>query len=165
MKQSIYRFRMARPEIFTEKYYTYAEDGEFSERIDLNRNFRSRREVLTLTNDIFYSLMKKDLGGVDYTEEEALYFGAEYYGERDPLYQPEILLTAGDKDVISDLELENANALEASRPGSGNRGKEAHGIPGCGDPSPGAQRKGGYLCGCAEVHGHSRPCGPAHRLF
>ena len=68
VKQSIYRFRLARPELFMEKYHTYpqTEEGE-AMRIDLHRNFRSREEVLHGVNEIFYRLMTPGVGAVSYT--------------------------------------------------------------------------------------------------
>ena len=79
LKQSIYKFRLARPEIFLEKYETYSENEEEENcRIDLHKNFRSRSEVIESVNDVFYQIMGKDLGKVEYTEKEALFFGAQY---------------------------------------------------------------------------------------
>lgn len=78
MKQSIYRFRMARPEIFMEKYETYTDESENDRLICLKQNFRSREEVLNTTNDIFRRVMIPQVGGVVYDEEAALYLGAEY---------------------------------------------------------------------------------------
>ena len=78
VKQSIYRFRLARPELFMEKFATYDLSTSNKQRIDLHKNFRSRREVLDFTNDIFYKIMSEDLGNVQYNEEAALYCGAKY---------------------------------------------------------------------------------------
>lgn len=78
VKQSIYRFRLARPELFMEKYDTYSlEDGP-CQRIDLHKNFRSRAEVLEAVNQIFEQIMGKSLGEVEYDEDAALYPGAEF---------------------------------------------------------------------------------------
>lgn len=78
VKQSIYRFRLARPELFMEKYAAYTTSDSQCQRIDLRRNFRSRREVLDFCNDIFYKIMSPDLGRVAYDEDAALYCGADY---------------------------------------------------------------------------------------
>lgn len=78
VKQSIYRFRLARPELFLEKYRTYQEEGTYCCRIDLSRNFRSRREVVDTVNSIFRQIMTEDIGGIPYDEKAALYTGAEY---------------------------------------------------------------------------------------
>ncbi len=78
MKQSIYRFRMARPEIFMDKYDAYKEESEEHSLICLKQNFRSRREVLDSTNAVFRKLMRPEVGGVVYDDEAALYPGADY---------------------------------------------------------------------------------------
>lgn len=113
VKQSIYRFRLARPELFMEKFDTYETTDAPCQRIDLHKNFRSRDTVLTFTNDIFYQIMKRNLGGVDYTDEAALYCGADYpAGEKEDAFDSEILLTTtqeleeGTKQQISKQELE-----------------------------------------------------------
>ncbi len=77
VKQSIYKFRMARPELFLEKYHSYQEAGD-CRRIDLAKNFRSRREVVNSVNEIFECLMSKRCGGIAYDERAALYPGADY---------------------------------------------------------------------------------------
>ncbi len=80
VKQSIYKFRLARPELFLEKYHTYApvEKGEANRKIELHQNFRSRHQVLDGVNDIFYRIMTESLGGIRYTEDAALHPGAEF---------------------------------------------------------------------------------------
>ena len=78
VKQSIYRFRLARPELFMEKYNTYTRDESSHQMIELQQNFRSRASVLTCINDIFYQIMTKNLGGIRYTSETALYPGREF---------------------------------------------------------------------------------------
>ena len=78
VKQSIYRFRLARPELFMEKYERYPENGEQEQKIDLHMNFRSRSEVLGSVNYLFRSLMGKDMGGITYDDAAALYCGADY---------------------------------------------------------------------------------------
>lgn len=81
VKQSIYSFRLADPDIFTEKYNTFSlEEGADNERIDMFRNFRSRSEILDGINFIFMQLMQKELGGIDYDENAMLYAGAEFPG-------------------------------------------------------------------------------------
>lgn len=77
VKQSIYRFRLARPELFLEKYQTYTEAGS-CRRIDLARNFRSRVQVVDAVNDVFSRLMSERAGGLCYDERAALYPGAVY---------------------------------------------------------------------------------------
>ncbi len=90
VKQSIYKFRLARPEIFMEKYHKYSKsDNDMSVnsademtnnnvRIDLKQNFRSRKEVLTAVNSVFSKVMLPELGGIAYDDSAALYLGAQY---------------------------------------------------------------------------------------
>ena len=79
VKQSIYKFRQACPDLFLEKYDKYSLDGnEKGLKIQLFKNFRSKKNVLDITNTIFENIMSKSLGDIDYTEEEYLNLGAEY---------------------------------------------------------------------------------------
>lgn len=79
VKQSIYRFRQAKPELFIEKYTSYSEDKDADYRkIKLYDNFRSRKSIVDATNFIFNRLMSKELGELLYDEDEALIFGADY---------------------------------------------------------------------------------------
>ena len=123
VKQSIYRFRLSRPELFMEKFHTYSladgvdasdcaaktdegeKDGCKKQRIDLHKNFRSRREVLDSVNYIFRQIMTRELGGITYDDQAALYVGADYKdGEN---MQTEVLI------IDSNLgELEEAYAEE-----------------------------------------------------
>ena len=93
VKQSIYRFRLARPELFMEKYDTYSLTDSDKQRIDLHRNYRSRKEIVDSVNDVFYSIMQKDLGNVTYDDQAALYQGAAFVEPEDKnLFQTEVLL-------------------------------------------------------------------------
>ncbi len=78
VKQSIYRFRNARPEIFQQKFDTYRAEDAQTERIDLDRNFRSRREVLDAANAVCTKIMRREIGGVEYDEAVSLKPGADY---------------------------------------------------------------------------------------
>ena len=85
VKQSIYRFRLAEPKIFLGEFRAYADaekaqPGQPRRRV-LSRNFRSRREVLDATNFVFAAIMSREMGELDYTEEQYLHFGATYYPE------------------------------------------------------------------------------------
>ena len=91
VKQSIYRFRLADPTIFLEKYLSYrpaaeAEEGQ-PRKVLLSRNFRSRREVLDGTNFVFRAIMSRDYG-----DDEQLYFGAEAAYPPRPGMEPELHL-------------------------------------------------------------------------
>ncbi|MCR4787493.1 MAG: helicase-exonuclease AddAB subunit AddA [Lachnospiraceae bacterium] len=84
IKQSIYKFRLASPELFLEKYKSYEmydpksqENGPHL-RIDLHNNFRSRRSVINTVNDLFGQIMHEDLGGVEYDETAVLNYSAPF---------------------------------------------------------------------------------------
>ena len=106
VKQSIYRFRLARQEIFMDKFLRYAVDGPVRERIDLDRNFRSRAEVLDAVNVLFPKIMRKEIGGVPYEESAYLRQGLEFpepEGVTGSPYRTEILLmNTGDEDPAPD---------------------------------------------------------------
>ena len=84
VKQSIYKFRLARPELFLEKYNGYSTDDTKEEvRIILSKNFRSRSNVIDGTNLLFRQIMSREAGGIEYNIENFLNTGAEYedYGD------------------------------------------------------------------------------------
>ena len=102
VKQSIYKFRMVRPDLFIDKYNTYSEDDKEYKKLVLTRNFRSRRTVLDAVNDIFSRLMKNDLGGIDYSDDAYLNFcglDENFPGEDAPC---EFLISDGAKDDAAD---------------------------------------------------------------
>ncbi len=107
VKQSIYRFRQARPDIFLSKYNTYREEGK-DRRILLNDNFRSRREVIDSVNEVFSKIMTADLGGIEYGDNERLVCGADCYKNDAPCegdsYRTELIL--GESGEMSDEEFE-----------------------------------------------------------
>ena len=78
VKQSIYKFRLAKPELFMEKYATYSLEESRYQRIDLHKNFRSRPEVLDSVNYLFRRLMSSELGDIEYDDDAALYAGASF---------------------------------------------------------------------------------------
>lgn len=108
VKQSIYSFRLARPELFLEKYHRYQEKGEEYQLIELRNNFRSRSEVLTFVNDIFYKIMHEDLGNIEYTKNVALVPTMEFEQGCDA--QTEVLLL--ESNEVKESE-EDAIVLEA----------------------------------------------------
>ena len=81
IKQSIYRFRNANPYIFKNKYDNYSNHNG-GEKIDLNRNFRSRMEVLDNINYMFDYLMDDNIGGADYKKSHQMIFGNKTYIEK-----------------------------------------------------------------------------------
>lgn len=87
VKQSIYRFRQAVPQIFidlSDSFQEYSkEKNEYPAKISLDKNFRSRKGVIDSINFIFNELMTRDMGEIDYKGNDELSFGADYYDERD----------------------------------------------------------------------------------
>lgn len=80
VKQSIYGFRQAEPSLFLHKYHAAAQaDNKNQERILLSANFRSAKPVVKLVNQVFDSILSTDFGGIDYSREGQLVFGAQYY--------------------------------------------------------------------------------------
>lgn len=85
VKQSIYGFRNAEPEIFIETYDNYALDGKISTKIDLSENFRSSPQILNFINFIFENTMSKNLGAIDYDENAKLKSSIEYSYNNDKI--------------------------------------------------------------------------------
>ncbi|MFZ5646439.1 MAG: helicase-exonuclease AddAB subunit AddA [Bacillota bacterium] len=82
VKQSIYRFRLADPGLFLEKYLSYPADaGGRSRRINLSKNFRSRREVIDAVNFVFQRVMSSRTGEIDYDSDARLVCGSQVYGD------------------------------------------------------------------------------------
>lgn len=115
VKQSIYRFRLARPELFMEKYKRYTLEDSGEQRIDLHKNFRSSPQVLESVNYIFRQIMGSDLGGIDYDEAAALYPGAVFpEGGEEEFLKTEILLVEKDGEELDEEQAgQNARELEA----------------------------------------------------
>lgn len=81
VKQSIYKFRLAEPEIFIDKYETFKlEERIHDQKIDLNRNYRSKSSIIDSVNDVFQWIMQKDMSGMEYDAAAALYLGVDYQG-------------------------------------------------------------------------------------
>ena len=115
VKQSIYRFRMARPELFMEKYNTYTTTDSENQKIDLHRNFRSRPQVLETVNDVFYKIMKTDIGNITYDKQAALYPGAEFSEAEEGMFDTELLV------VEPDAENQDVKERELEAKAVGNR--------------------------------------------
>ena len=114
-KQSIYRFRLARPELFMEKYKKYSLTDSDEQRIDLHKNFRSRSQVLDCANYIFRQIMGEGLGGIAYDDAAALYPGAQFpEGSKEAFLSTEVLLVEKDAEELEDLmDGRDARELEA----------------------------------------------------
>ena len=120
VKQSIYRFRLACPELFMEKYDTYTTEDSENQKIELHKNFRSRKEVLFDVNFIFRKIMHRNLGNVEYDDNTALYAGIEFpklvtnvetddlTAAKSPLSGSEILLF--DADSVTETNAREAEA-------------------------------------------------------
>ena len=120
VKQSIYRFRLARPEIFRKKYDDYrsisptekVEDiKERDIRIDLSQNFRSRQEVLSSVNRVFEDAMIREVGEIDYDVSARLNLGAVYPENTEGADKSELIVLQNDE--WSDTDLKSGIAKEA----------------------------------------------------
>ncbi|WKY47018.1 helicase-exonuclease AddAB subunit AddA [Eubacteriaceae bacterium ES3] len=107
VKQSIYRFRLADPGIFMEKYESFGE-SQGGALINLNRNFRSSETIINGINEIFSAIMSKELGEIDYNEKVALYPGLKCSENN---LKPEIHVIYQPKDQLSD-ELSDMTTAE-----------------------------------------------------
>ncbi|MCR5145409.1 MAG: helicase-exonuclease AddAB subunit AddA [Lachnospiraceae bacterium] len=116
VKQSIYAFRQASPEIFTNKYQKYKADSSTGHAIDLSKNFRSRAEVLDGTNDVFGPLMQLDIGNVEYDDAAKLVYGnADYTVNDETAKRCEMEIIVGDyvADEADEMDVENSDAYDA----------------------------------------------------
>ncbi|MCR5000984.1 MAG: helicase-exonuclease AddAB subunit AddA [Lachnospiraceae bacterium] len=112
VKQSIYSFRLARVQLFTQKYEEYeSREGTGNRKIDLSKNFRSRQSVLACVNELFEQIMKQEFGSVRYDEAARLYYGADYPEAVKDQDRSELILVEHHDDT-DDRELE-AKAIAA----------------------------------------------------
>lgn len=102
VKQSIYRFRLAMPFIFTSKknrYEEYKEENEFTDsKIILDKNFRSKRQICEYVNYVFSKFMTEKTGELDYDKSEYLNYGADYNNDEVESAQIKILTGTKGKD-------------------------------------------------------------------
>ncbi len=106
IKQSIYRFRRARPDIFSAKYERFSDAADAPERrIDLKENYRSRSEILEGANDFFRAVMSPEVGGVCYDEKASLVPKARNY--QGPGALPELWLVNTDQNAAERAVLES----------------------------------------------------------
>ena len=119
VKQSIYGFRMANPDIFIGKSELFSRDNSKGTLINLKENFRSRPEVLNVVNDIFNDIMTNETSGFDYDDNAKLYFGAKELFNDDIDSDPEIIITdplkVDKKDAMSSREMEACIVAERIR--------------------------------------------------
>ncbi len=114
VKQSIYKFRMARPDLFIAKYDAFSrEDDAPKQCIELSSNYRSRSQVLECTNSVFENIMNKQFGGIEYDDRSSLKCGMSFAEvPNEDAYKAEILLI----DKVADSEdnqKEDGTELEA----------------------------------------------------
>jgi ATP-dependent helicase/nuclease subunit A len=121
VKQSIYKFRQACPDLFLQKYSTYTKQKSGKGlKIQLFKNFRSRSNILDFTNIIFENIMSKSLGDLDYTEEEYLNLGASYpeaensYSEQKNATTEMLLIDMKDEEEELDIWKDGENSAEKS---------------------------------------------------
>lgn len=117
VKQSIYKFRLARPELFMKKYGLFGEDKEENggRKIELRQNFRSRASVLDSINQVFFQIMTENLGNISYTDQVALHPGAVFQETDKRAGTPtELLLVDTGTKVVgpADEELEEYTSRE-----------------------------------------------------
>ena len=119
VKQSIYSFRDACPDLFVNKYQKYAEEEE-GELILLSKNFRSRQAVLDATNVVFKNIMHSDVGGVEYDKNAFLNY-SDSYTTHNPDDMTEYLLAPGDRDSdLSGMEIQALSVAKRIRELVGN---------------------------------------------
>lgn len=122
VKQSIYRFRLADPSLFIEKYENYDREGDgFNQRIDLSQNFRTRVEILDGINYLFKNIMSKALGEIDYTEDSYLYKGLDFEDIEDPNIELNIMENNSKSDDDISEELKEMSNIEAEASFAANR--------------------------------------------
>ena len=116
VKQSIYKFRQAMPELFISKYKSYKTKANKTNdddlKIQLFKNFRSRENVLYFTNLIFQDIMSDTLGDIEYNEDEYLNLGADYPEEKQNLNTEIDVIDLSDEDVELNIENVNEEKLE-----------------------------------------------------
>lgn len=117
LKQSIYKFRRAKPEIFKEKYYAYSISNH-NKKIDLSTNFRSRKGILDASNFLFKQLMSLEIGDVSYDVNEWLNYGASYPEMSEAV---EIILCDTKNEPLDDEIIEDMNKVEYEAKAIGSR--------------------------------------------
>jgi len=113
VKQSIYRFRHAEPNLFIDKYQQFADDPAIGIKIDLAENFRSREDVLTGTNYIFRQILDEALGEIVYSSEAELKYGNQDYNQF-PLQEKATEVIIVDRDSSSVEQAERSSEEETS---------------------------------------------------
>lgn len=131
VKQSIYRFRLAMPQIFTKKkndYDLYPTENSTNQTIILDQNFRSRKGICDYTNFVFSNIMTPEVGELDYNSNEYLNPGAKYNSISTPCAQIKIVTAPEDVDKdeyearqVAQLILDKINSKELIKDGDNYR--------------------------------------------
>ncbi len=155
VKQSIYRFRLSRPELFMEKYDTYSGIDSDRQRIDLHRNFRSRPVVLDSVNEVFRRIMRRELGGIAYDGQAALYPGADFEPllKEDGTSANETELILLDTSAETGDESEGKTRAAAEEPAAAGASARA-GLTG--KAHAGSMEGAGYTKGAEKTEGNGR---------
>ena len=112
VKQSIYSFRDACPELFMNKYERYITgDDERSRLITLSKNFRSSIPVVETVNSVFAEIMTKKCGGAGYDESQSLHYGGQYSSGKDDEWNGEYISVESDPDKAEDAITTEARAI------------------------------------------------------
>ncbi|MBR5712137.1 MAG: helicase-exonuclease AddAB subunit AddA [Lachnospiraceae bacterium] len=122
IKQSIYRFRKAKPELFLSKCEAFAKNPDEGTCINLQMNFRSNEAVIDSVNEVFLRVMREAVGGIDYNDEVRLNYSSLYDEtvEKDnPAYRSELLVEMGDNPVEAEVKRIVSRILELTDPVNG----------------------------------------------
>lgn len=106
VKQSIYSFRMACPDLFINKLRSFTESDSPFQKVFLSNNFRSRKQVVDFVNYVFENLMEKNIAGIDYDDTQKLICSSSYLPEESVDYKTELLHFEKDDEEIDSFEAE-----------------------------------------------------------
>ncbi len=130
VKQSIYKFRLAEPEIFLNKYELFKKGTDpFSMKLDLNRNFRSKGPILDVVNHVFSRIMDQRSTGIEYNEEAALYKGVSYEGSLDHKAELHLIEDRQINDEVLDDEVADMKKAELEAYVAASLIKQNKGLP------------------------------------
>lgn len=111
VKQSIYKFRLADPSLFLDRYKAYSQESLKDERVNLSKNFRSRDNILQSINFTFYHLMHEVFGEIEYDQDHALYTGTDFQAIKQPSVAWHIVDKGEDDDhLLGDVKKEEIEA-------------------------------------------------------
>lgn len=130
VKQSIYKFRLAEPELFIEKYQRYrCSESGLDAKVDLNQNFRSKGNTIKAVNQVFSAVMSGKTTGMDYDSDAALYQGVDYEGELDYPMSLHLVDDALDNSQDVDEEIQDMKKAELEAYAAAQLIREARGKP------------------------------------